>query len=730
MSDKAGALARALAAVRRAAGGSEVVHTTPDGGRVVRDAQGNLSFSSPGYATSDPEAVARIMDGATPQREAQRTTDRLTIAQNPAAARVQEFNQGTPIVGEWLDEAVGTVAPRAAQAMRQTSDAMERENPGQSIGLNIAGGIATTAPLVAGAAGSRAADWVASGSTALTRGVRAGAVAAPLGAAEGAASMSGRAGTDRASAGATGAAVGAGLAGALGAFAPAIGEGAANLARRIKKLDVRVIADELGVSPKAARVVRGYLANDDLDAAAARMARSGDDAMLAEAGPATRQALDTAMSGGGEALRVGREAVEGRVARAGQRFAQQLDAILGTAEGGIKGRVSEITRRTAPARKAAYDRAYAQPVPTTGPAGQAIDDVLIRVAPEDFNAAMREANNEMRDAGIRNQNIMATIGDDGTVTFSQPPSVLQLDYLARGLGAVVDAGTDKVTGRMTPAARRASRQAKDLRDALKGAVPDYARALRLGGDTIRQTEAVTLGRRLLSASTTREDVLTALRGASRDVKEAAKVGLRENIDAVMSRARSTIADLEAGNFDFADGQNAAAEAVAAVRNLVNRDNFQKARIVMGTDAKRLFDELEKVGDALVLRAAVARNSQTAIRQAGQEQMREVVAPGLAQRALGDMGNPLEGMRDVTRSIMGTDAAAMSDAERQYFGEIARALTGIRGQEAQRALAAVQRAMAGQPLRDEEAALIGRLTGLNASSALYQTGEQVTAPRSP
>lgn len=706
------------------------IATTKDGGQIFRMADGKLAFRSPGYATNDQDAIARLMEGATPLDEAQRTTDELTIAQNPIAARLQEFNQGAPVVGEWLDEAVGLISPTAAKAMNQTSDAFERQNPGESAALNVAGGIAYTLPTLLASAPAKAANWVAQGATRATQALRGAAVAAPAGAVEGAASFAGRAEDgERTNAAGFGAMVGGGLAAGIGAFAPILGESVANLARRIKKLDVSTIADEFGLSEPAARVVKRYLLADDLDAAAQALARGGDDAMLANAGPATRQALDTAASTGGEALTIARNRVGSAVNQAGQRFLSVVDDILGTAEGGIKGAAKAISRGTAAIRKQAYDYAYSQPTPMVGEAGMKLQGILGRISPDDMRAAIKEANAEMLDSGYQNQNIMASIGADGSVTFSQPLSVLQLDYIARGLSNVVEQGTDSLTGALSPAARRAQGQLRDLRNILKESVPGYTTAMKLGGDAARQREALSIGRSLLNEKTTVEDVRMFLQGGvSDEVKKALRRGLRENLDAVMGRARTTIADLESGALDFATGQNATAEAIGAIRTLLSGNNLKKARFALGDDAKRLFTELERMSDALVLRAAVARGSATAIRQAGQQQMADEVAPGIFRRTVGNIGNPLDAAREVTREAVGIDARTISDQQAKYFAEIADALTRIRGPEAQRALQAVREAMAGQPLKDADAALIGRLVSGSAAVGAYQGLKQPLRPQ--
>ena len=124
-------------------------------------------------------------------------------------------------------------------------------------------------------------------------------------------------------------------------------------------------ADEFGLSPEAARIVKGYIQNDDLDAAAQFLARN-PDAMLAESGPATRQALDTAMQAGGEALAIGRKNVDARFQAGATRFNRRINDLFGEARGGIVGRAKDIAKKSAPAREAAYRAAYAQPRPMTG----------------------------------------------------------------------------------------------------------------------------------------------------------------------------------------------------------------------------------------------------------------------------------------------------------------------------------------------------------------------------
>jgi len=63
-----------------------VIATMPDGGRVI-ERNGVRSFVSPNYSTNDPETIERLMQGEGVKEVVQSTTDRMTIDQNPVAAR-------------------------------------------------------------------------------------------------------------------------------------------------------------------------------------------------------------------------------------------------------------------------------------------------------------------------------------------------------------------------------------------------------------------------------------------------------------------------------------------------------------------------------------------------------------------------------------------------------------------------------------------------------------------
>lgn len=646
--------------------------------------------------------------------------DERYISAFPVAGRVQEAVQGIPLIGEWADEAVSALGqPETAQTMRRVSDAFERERPGQSTALNISGGVAASIPMAMSAAGTKAADFVMKGGNAAMRALRAGAVVAPGGAVEGASSFAGRVqeGSRAAEAG-KGALVGGGLALALGPIASLTGEAVTSLARRVKRLDVRAIADEFGLSPEASRVVKQALANDDLDTAAQRLSQLGDDAMLADAGPGTSALLDASASTGGTALRVARDAAETRATQVGKRLGQALDGLLGKPQG-VKTAARGIASETSAARRSAYDLAYSRPIDYAAPAGRGVEDVLSRIPVRTLNSAISEANDAMTAAGIRNQQIMAEIADDGAVAFREMPNVQQLDFLKRALDDVSRGNTDQF-GRLTEAGNRARRLSGQLRDALREAVPEYGKALRLGGDKIQRDDALELGKNLLTRRVSAEDVQRFMRqGVSSEAKAALRQGLREGIEEGLSNVRRTITD---PNVD-------AREAMQLVKDLSSRANIGKLRQIIGSErANRLLQELDRSAAALELRAAIATNSKTAIRQSVQGQIADEAAPGILRRTAGNVGNPLDAAQDITRTLTSIDPRSMSAREKAIFDEIAQALVGIKGAEAQAALKAVRRAMNGQPIKDAEAALIGKVAGGAIGLGSYQTGVRLLETR--
>ena len=493
------------AAIAQARAGWEtmprLVFKDGQGSRVFERQDGSKYAVSPGFSTTDPDRIAQIMqEGA---GEASKTSIREgLLAEYPAAARATEFVRGVPFAGSYVDEAMGAVlGPEAATGTRAISEAMRTERPGETLALNLAGGIVGSAPAAVAAPGALP-NIVGQGSRAsqVFRGATAGGA---IGGFEGAVYGYGE-GTDPQSrleeAGRYGA-LGTGSGAVLGGAAPVASEVVGNIVGRFRRNDVRTIAKELGVSQDAAKVIKNtFDAGGDINSAMSRLKEAGDSAMIADAGQAAQALLDASMAQGGRAGEIGSGAVSGRVLETSAAAKAELGEALGEAAFGPKTAVSEIQRRTAPQRVAAYNAALQQPVDYSAEAGRKIEEVVSRIPMPVLQSAVSEANEEILARGLPVKQIMASIDDAGDVVFVERLNAYQLNEIKKALDAASQ-GAKGDFGVSTGASIRYGDLAADLRTAMKEALPGYAEALRIGGDTIAERNAFKLGEGILSPKT-------------------------------------------------------------------------------------------------------------------------------------------------------------------------------------------------------------------------------------
>lgn len=626
----------------------------------------------------------------------------------------REFIAGVPFAGEYADELYGAVHGDAARAEYNAGrEAFRRTNPKTALAANVAGGVVGSIPMAVAAAPAVSAAAPAS----LGARMLAGATAAgTTGALEGAVSGYG-AGEDGNRAqtaferGKLGAAFGAGA----GAIAPAAAHGIKAIAEYVKSTDIGIIARTFGISRKAADVLKTDLSALDFSAAQRNLDVAGPSAMLADAGIPTREALDAAITGGGKAARIGTDAVSERAAFAGKRLGQVMDTLLGAPQG-VKSAAKSIAARTSAMRQTAYDRAYATAIDYADNAGRNIEDVLARIPAGTLKSAIGEANDAMQAAGARNMQIMAEIAPDGAVTFREMPNVQQLDEIKKALGSVAATHVDQF-GRPTAAGKRARKLAGDLKDAIAAAVPSYGRAVKLGGDKIAEDQSLDLGRKLFLQGTSRETVAETMKGASVEAQEAARRGIREYIDDTLARVRRSIDD------PSVDTQ----ETRRLLDTLSSRDARDKLRIVLGAPkADRLFAEIDAVGKQFGTRMAIATGSQTGRREARRAALDDALAPGVLGNA--QQGKGIATVQSVVRFLTRETPQAMAARRQEVLADVAKALTTMRGQDAKDALTAVQRAIAGQPIKSQEAARIANLLASSGALAGYQAGTKALEER--
>jgi len=674
--------------------------------RVFEGTSGTRYLVSPGYSTSEPSRVQEALDGMSAGDISKKSIDEGLIEENLGAARAGEFARGS-IFGSYVDEGLGKVWGDNAQlGARALSGAMQRQRPGETLGLNLAGGL-TEAALTAGMAQAAAPARVAqagqllagSGSRAARMG-RGALSGAALGTAAGGFYGYGEGTTpeERREEAGTGAKYGAVFGTALGAASPIVSDIGSNLIGRVRRSDVSKIASELGVSQNAAKVIKNtFDEGGDMQAAYQNLVRAGDEAMLADAGEAAQALLDASAQSGGSAAEIAKGAVQGRMERTRRSLDEVMDSILGPSPEGPMTAVDEIAARTAPDRRAAYSAAYDTKINYASPEGRKIEEVLSRVAPDDMLPAIKEANAQMLASGLQNQQIMASIAPDGTVTYSNPPNVRQLDEIKKALQRIAQNNTDDF-GRLNGVGQRYNDLARQLRDATGDAAEPYKAAVRVGGDNIAEQQAFVTGERLLRPSTYIESVTRDL-GPQPSTAQvaAARSGLRMHMEKVIGDVRTIASD---------PGAMDAREVMRAVTEISSANAREKIRRLLGPDAVQLMAELDQALQSSKVRAAMAANSRTFGRAATDRTVGEITAPGVIGTAL--EGEPVMTTKRLIQAATGRTSEFSADQRQRIYSEIARALTERSGDDALMALRALDGAMSGQAMTEAQTNILAEL----------------------
>jgi len=680
--------------------------------RIFERPGGQRYAVSPGFSTSNPEAIDRLMQGAKVADLMQESKDVGLLQRNLPTARLQEFVRGVPFVGSGFDELAGAVGgPEAQERSRELSEAMGRQRPGETMALNLAGGATTGAGIAAAAprALSAAGQAVMGAGSRVSQLGRAGAVGTAVGAAEGGAYGYGEGTTpeERMQSAGSGAAFGGTFGGLLGAGGGVISDAAKNVIGRFKRSDVRTIAQELGVSTDAAKMIKTVFdQGGDIEAAQEALRRAGSEGMLADAGPAARALLDASAALGGRAGQQTRTAINERMARTRQSLESTLDTALGPAPVGPRTAVTEIAARSAPQRAQAYADAYSQPINYAAESGRRIEEIIGRMPPNIVNEAVTKANQRMAWEGRENMQIMADIADDGTITFLRPPNVEQLDILKQQLQNIAYSNSDDF-GRLNADGRLYNNMASELRNAIGDAVPEYRNAVKLGGDKISEERAFALGRNMLRSQVELEDVIDEFADASADQIAAGKAGLRSYISKTLDDVRAIASDPGADALQ-------ARQVIQAVRDISSNNSRAKIRALMEEEADTLLDQVDEAAQSAVVRADLARNSMTASRLSVSSAAEDITAPGI--KRLLEQGEFPEATKEMIRAITGT-SKEYSEAQRQkLFTDVARALTEKRGPEAQIALRVLDQAIQGQALTESQTEELARLIGVALFSA--------------
>ncbi|MGS4985881.1 hypothetical protein SAMN05444149_1081 [Pseudosulfitobacter pseudonitzschiae] len=298
------------------------------------------------------------------------------------------------------------------------------------------------------------------------------------------------------------------------------------------------IGDQFGVSPEAGRVVSRLVGEENPAAMQDAIRRAGPNAMLADASPNMSGMLDASMRNPAPGAAVARTRVDDRAAEASYGV---IDALTGGKSGPRMPPVATQRAMGAAARGKVhplYEKAYNTAIDYSAPEGRAIEDIVSRIPAGKAQKAIQSASERMAYDGLPNAQIMASIGDDGKVVFSEMPNVMQLDYIKRAFDEIAEDGKDAVTGKLSSDGAFAARIAKDLREAVKEAVPEYGEALSAASTDIRSRAAVRAGQSLLRPQTTVEDAAEAIADATPAELRAMREGVLGQVDHIMGNVRA------------------------------------------------------------------------------------------------------------------------------------------------------------------------------------------------
>lgn len=491
-----------------------------------------------------------------------------------------------------------------------------------------------------------------------------------------------------------------GTAGAVvGGTIPIIGNAVSSATRNIGDfLAGNQAASTAGLDPKSASVLQSLLGADNSlsPEGIARIQSAGSEGMLADAGPSARQALDTAVQSSGQAGALARDQIGQRVLRDSAAINTALDNAFGSPEGIGTARAT-ISADSAAARDMAYKAAYSAPIDYASAEGMHVEDLLGRVRPADIEAA----NTMMREEGVKSSQIMAQISDDGTVSFKKMPDVRQIDYITRALNDRADAtnAMGKLGGQ-TSQGRITQNLSRDLRDALKGAVPEYSIALDTAADPIRRSQAILQGADFLNQSTTRDAASQQVARMTQPEKDALAQGIRAQLDDALANVARTAQD----------GDIPAREAMQTLKRLSTRAAREKVGIAIGDGrAQALFDELDRAAKSFELQASVANNSKTFARLNMNQQIKDLTSGGDVISTLAK-GEPINAAKRFTQVLTGMTPDAIAGRKSDINLNIAKMLLskGGAGIDTMQALQDLQRGMSGNN------AIAGQLMGASKS----------------
>ena len=494
------------------------------------------------------------------------------------------------------------------------------------------------------------------------------------------------------------AALGTALGGTVGALGVPISRGIGNVTRSIMD---RRSAKSVGMTPDQYSILNRALNADEslTGAGTRRLEAAGDDAMLADAGPGAARLLDTAIVETPPASRMATEAVETRVTRQAEKLDDALNQTMGK-PGESSSRALTVFGEKTNHLDLIYKNAYSKPIDYSSAKGLALEKIIANRVPGE---AIDAANKLMRMEGKVSNQILADVAEDGTVIFRELPDVRQIDYITRGLNQTASTGEGAgAMGGQTQIGAAYQKVSRDIRNLLKELVPEYKVALNTSSDAIRERNAREFGLGVLTNKTSRSDVKEAMDHMGGAEKRKVVEGVRMYIDDVLAQTKVAMTDVNIP----------AREAFKFVKDMSSRASREKLSTILGQDASKVINQLDEALVAFELRANVARNSATAVRQSTAKDVSDIVQGG-AWNKLRE-GEVINAPKAAIAAILGRSPSAKQKVSDDVYVGMVKALTGPRGPEARALLQKLQKI---QPLIDQRTGktidLISNITSRNA-----------------
>jgi len=631
--------------------GAEIIEQFDDGGRILKSTQtGQETYVTDGYATSDPARIAEIRAAGGKAGEVYKTSMAKDIISQVGElpARAASAIKGVPFVGSYIDEIIGQFSPEAAQATRAAQEAREIVAP-VTTGLSRAGvGVATAIPA---AIAAPAISVTPLGTSLLSRVATGIGLGAGVGGLEGAIYGYGEGATpqEREESARQQALFGTGAGAVLGPLGPTIGAIGGKIRGRQVSAPAREIGREIGAKEQALGLI-GEAARMDAPTAAANLQRAGRYGSLGQMGPATRNLLDLAASSTSEGAAIARQNIEEVAGLAGSQFNDLLDVSLGGPQAAQQLQ-DLLMEGTATVRRTEYDKAYQAPIDYATSQGRKLEELLGRLDSD----VIARAERLMRLEGQPSRQILTQLDDAGNVIgFETLPDVRQIDYITRALKDVSPTAAPEEKGVLRALSG-------DIRKTLDEIVPQYKTARDIAGDVISLRDAIDFGSKMLNPKTTRYEVQQIVDGMSKSELTGLKQGLRGQIDEMMANAKSSLTD---PNQD-------AREMIKPLKDMLSRASKEKIGIILGDDATPFLRQLDEVYSAMSMRAGVAQQSKTAIRDMAKEAAKERIEPTMGQ-LMGERG-PFTGAFEALRREA-TQTPSQQRAFETLMGEIAEPLT--------------------------------------------------------